>query len=67
MENLVNISAFKLASGSWDRLIKIWDLITGEYIMNFTGHTNAIRCLVKINDFQIVSGSKDNSIRIRDI
>jgi len=40
-----------------DKLIKIWDIIEGKAIKTLVGHLNNVRCLTKLNNFQIVSGS----------
>lgn len=33
------------ASGSADRSIKIWDLVTGQCKLTFTGHINTVRAI----------------------
>jgi len=57
-----------IATGSWDRDIKIWNLIVINYncIMTLTGHKNSVKCIIKISYRHIASGSEDSSIRIWD-
>ena len=58
----------RIASGSGDETIRIWDVETGSTIGNpLTGHTDAVRSVAYSPDGQhIVSGSDDMTIRIWD-
>lgn len=54
-----------LISGSWDKTIRIWDLLKGEEISVLYGHTDHVICVVLSKDNQwIVSGSSDMTLRI---
>ena len=62
----------KIASGSRDGTIKIWDTTPGLsnencLIKTLQGHTNYVRCLVKLSSNKIASGSNDDTIKIWDI
>jgi WD40 repeat protein len=57
----------KIASGSYDQTIKIWDGKSLELIKTLQGHSGWVRSVSWNNDgSQIVSGSKDKTIKIWD-
>ena len=53
-----------LASGSADETIIIWDLETREIVRVLRGHGNVIFSLAALNDGNLASASKDNTIKI---
>nr|WP_242030487.1 MULTISPECIES: hypothetical protein [unclassified Coleofasciculus] len=54
-----------LASGSWDKTIKIWQPGTGKQISTLTGHSNGVSSVAFSPDGQLLaSGSGDNTIKI---
>ncbi|MBN3939674.1 TIR domain-containing protein [Nostoc sp. NMS9] len=54
-----------LASASFDRTIKLWNLETGQCIHNLKGHNGRVWTIVWSPDSQyIASGSADNTIRV---
>lgn len=54
-----------LASGSEDNTIKVWDLVTGEYIATLEGHEAGVKAVVISSDGQLlVSGSADHTIKL---
>jgi len=54
-----------LISGSFDHLIKIWDMRIGRCKMTLIGHTSCVSCLhMMSNEECLVSGSRDNIIKI---
>jgi WD40 repeat protein len=55
-----------LASSSQDRLIKIWDMSTGEVSLTLKGHEDTVSCLELYNENTLLSGSWDSSIKIWD-
>ena len=58
----------RVASGSQDGTIIMWDVVTGERIGTFTGHADAISDIFFSPDGRkIVSTSKDGSVRLWDI
>ena len=52
-----------LATGSYDKTIKIWNLDTGKEIRTLTGHTGGIRCL-QFDDSKLISGSMDGTMKL---
>ncbi|KAK6821994.1 hypothetical protein PG987_014819 [Apiospora arundinis] len=54
-----------LASGSYDKTVRIWDTTTGNLLRILSGHTGAVTSLAVSSTF-IVSGSDDDTVRICD-
>ena len=63
---LIQINKNKLASGSIDRHVKIWDVITGNCLITLIGHSDSVQSLFKINENKIASCSL-NYIIIWDV
>ena len=57
----------KLASGSADNSIKIWNIDSGECIKTLIGHSGAVLSLQVLAKNKLASGSADNSTRIWNI
>ncbi|KAM0347577.1 hypothetical protein ACHAP4_011298 [Fusarium culmorum] len=58
----------RIASGSNDNTIKIWDVATGKEEQTLEGHANAVNSVVFSPDGRrIASGSNDNTIKIWDV
>ena len=66
---MIVLSDNKIASGSSDKTIKIWDLgeSTEKPKINFRGHKGTIFCLGEIENNRILSGSEDRTIRLWDL
>ena len=56
----------KIASGSWDNTIKIWDIATGKCERTLLGHENSVNALCLLPGNKIASGLSDNTIKIWD-
>jgi len=57
-----------LASGSWDKTIKIWDAVSGREIRTLEGHTSTVCSVAYSPDGKyLASGSWDKTIRIWDM
>ena len=62
---LKQITPSILASGSYDRTIKLWDITSGQLIRTLTGHTNSIGWSIDLlNSQTLVSGSYDQTIKL---
>jgi hypothetical protein len=58
----------RLASGSHDRTIKLWDAATGRAVRTLTGHASDIKGLVfSPNGARLISGSNDRTIKEWDV
>ena len=56
----------RLASGSDDRSIKLWDPATGACTASLEGHSDAVNALALLPDGRLASGSGDRSIKLWD-
>ena len=69
----VNSEAFspantQLASGSWDRSIRLWDVSTGQEVRRVEGHSDWVFLVVFSPDgTRLVSGSDDGTIRLWNV
>ena len=56
------------ASASFDKKVKIWDGVTGNFLHTLTGHVAAVYCVAWSSDSRfLVSASKDSTLKLWDI
>jgi WD40 repeat protein/uncharacterized caspase-like protein/energy-coupling factor transporter ATP-binding protein EcfA2 len=54
-----------IASGSWDKTIKLWRVNDGNLITTLTGHQDGVNSIVFTPDNQfLISGSEDKTVKI---
>jgi WD40 repeat protein len=57
----------RLASGSDDETVKIWDAMSGHYLQTLEGHNDSVRSVAFSPDGQrLASGSDDKTVKIWD-
>jgi WD40 repeat protein len=55
----------KLASGSHDKTVRLWNTVTGQETQKLEGHSDIVYDIALSPDGKLVaSGSKDKTIRI---
>lgn len=64
---LCGLSGAKLASGSSDGTIALWDLASNNRLATFHDHATAVYALEKLNDSQLISGAGGGIIKIWDL
>lgn len=57
----------RIASGSDDKTIRIWDVLSGQQVQILNGHTGAVNVVMFSSDGKtIISGGDDESVRLWD-
>ena len=55
-------------SGSYDKTLKLWDVVTGREVRTFTGHSNRVVSVAFSPDGKLaLSGSWDNTLKLWDV
>jgi WD40 repeat protein len=53
-----------LATGSRDKMIKLWNLATGQCKLELKGHSDTVTCLKKFKTLNFISVSADCTVKI---
>ena len=57
-----------VASSSWDKRVKLWDVATGRELKTFIGHQSPVRVVIFSPDGKtLASGSADRSVKLWDV
>ena len=67
VRSLACLGEGKLASGSRDSTIKIWNIETGDCERTLEGHSGYVLSLASLGDGRLASGSGDSTIKIWNI
>ncbi|MEM7496280.1 MAG: pentapeptide repeat-containing protein, partial [Myxococcota bacterium] len=58
----------RVASGSYDKTVRVWDVETGQQLQIFKGHTSNVNSVSFSRDgTRVASGSDDNTVRVWDV
>ena len=57
----------RLASGSMDHLVKIWDVGAGLCVTTLVAHTGPVRAIAVLEAGRLASGSQDGTVTIWDV
>ena len=57
----------KVASGSYDKMVKLWDVTSGECLQTLEGHSDYVTSVTFSPDgMKVASGSWDNAVKMWD-
>jgi WD40 repeat protein len=64
---LAQLADDRLASGSSDKTIRLWDVKSGAEVGRLEGHAGGVVALAQLADGRLASGSSDRTIRLWDL
>jgi WD40 repeat protein len=57
-----------VVSGSWDKTLKLWDVVSGAHLNTLKGHTDRVQSVAFSPDGgHVVSGSSDETLKLWDV
>jgi WD40 repeat protein len=66
VRTVVTLPDGRIASGSKDGTVRIWETETGRCLTILQGHKGSVRALAVLRDNKLASGSEDATIRVWD-
>jgi WD40 repeat protein len=57
----------RVASGSDDGTLRVWDLARGAFLQVLDGHTDSVTAMAVLPDARVVTGSDDGTLRVWDL
>jgi len=64
---LAVLSSERLASCSWDKTVKIWDVASGHCLATLQGHSSSVLGLAVLSSERLASCSWDKTVKIWDV
>jgi WD40 repeat protein len=61
---IIQLSDARLASSSWDKTVRVWNMSSYQTELILTGHSKGVYCLTQLKDDRLVTGSSDFTIKI---
>ena len=58
---------YRMASSSYDKTVRLWDLQTGLEVARLEGHAGGVNALAVMPDGRLASGSSDKTVRLWDL
>jgi WD40 repeat protein len=64
----ISVDGKYVVSGSGDKTVKIWDMMSGECMKTLSGHDGDVNSVaISVDGKYVVSGSKDKTVKIWDM
>ncbi len=58
----------RIASGSWDKKVQVWEVSSGRLLRTYSGHSDYVRTLAWSPDgSRIASGSNDKKVQVWEV
>jgi len=67
MAPVCSLSDGRLASGSADTTVRVWDVLTYSCVLKLEVHTASVMSVCSLSDGRLASGSDDKTVRVWDL